>query len=60
MDVTLFDYSPIADRPLVLSDRPDPASVAPIVVGLIGSGLPSGRYRATDLATTLATQTVSQ
>lgn len=43
-----------------ISDRPDPASVAPIVVGLIGSGLPSGRYRATDLATTLATQTVSQ
>ena len=43
-----------------ISDRPDPGSVAPIVVALIGSGLPSGRYRATDLATTLAAQTVSQ
>lgn len=43
-----------------ISDRPDPASVAPIVVALIGSGMPSGRYRATDLAATLAAQTVSQ
>jgi len=34
--------------------------VAPIVVALIGSGMPSGRYRVTDLAATLAAQTVSQ
>ncbi len=32
-----------------ISDRPEPESVAPIVVALIGSGLPSGRYRAADL-----------
>ena len=43
-----------------ISDRPDPESVAPIVIALIGSGMPSGRYRATDLAATLAAQTVSQ
>jgi len=43
-----------------ISDRPEPESVAPIVVALIESGLPSGRYRASDLATTLAAQTVSQ
>ena len=43
-----------------ISDRPDPASVAPIAEALIGSGMPSGRYRATDLAATLAAQTVSQ
>ena len=38
-----------------ISDRPEPETVAPLVVALIGSGLPSGRYRSTDLATTLAT-----
>jgi len=43
-----------------ISDRPEPESVGPIVVALIESGLPSGRYRASDLATTLAAQTVSQ
>jgi hypothetical protein len=43
-----------------ISDRPEPESVAPIVVALIGSGLPSGRYRVSELATTLAAQTVSQ
>jgi NAD(P)-dependent dehydrogenase (short-subunit alcohol dehydrogenase family) len=37
-----------------ISDRPEPEAVAPIVVALISSGLPSGRYRTTDLATTLA------
>src|SRR6476660_1607166 len=34
-----------------ISDRAEPATVAPLVVALIGSGLPSGRYRSTDLAT---------
>jgi NAD(P)-dependent dehydrogenase (short-subunit alcohol dehydrogenase family) len=43
-----------------ITDRPEPESVAPIVVALIESGLPSGRYRASDLATALAAQTVSQ
>jgi NAD(P)-dependent dehydrogenase (short-subunit alcohol dehydrogenase family) len=43
-----------------ISDRPEPEAVAPIVVALIESGLPSGRYRASDLATTLAAQTGSQ
>jgi NAD(P)-dependent dehydrogenase (short-subunit alcohol dehydrogenase family) len=42
-----------------ISDRPEPETVAPLVVALIGSGLPSGRYRSTDLATTLATPTGS-
>ena len=37
-----------------ISDRPEPEAVAPIIVALVGSGLPSGRYRAADLATTLA------
>jgi NAD(P)-dependent dehydrogenase (short-subunit alcohol dehydrogenase family) len=39
-----------------ISDRPEPEAVAPIIVALIDSGLPSGRYRAADLATTLAAQ----
>jgi NAD(P)-dependent dehydrogenase (short-subunit alcohol dehydrogenase family) len=42
-----------------ISDRPEPETVAPLVVALIGSGLPSGRYRSTDLATTLAAPTGS-
>jgi NAD(P)-dependent dehydrogenase (short-subunit alcohol dehydrogenase family) len=42
-----------------ISDRPEPETVAPLVVALIGSGLPSGRYRSTDLARTLATPTGS-
>jgi NAD(P)-dependent dehydrogenase (short-subunit alcohol dehydrogenase family) len=32
-----------------ISDRPEPESVAPALGWLIGSGLPSGRYRATEL-----------
>jgi NAD(P)-dependent dehydrogenase (short-subunit alcohol dehydrogenase family) len=32
-----------------ISDRPEPESVAPALVGLIGSGRASGRYRAQDL-----------
>ncbi len=32
-----------------ISDRPDPADVAPRLAGLAGSDLPSGRYRAADL-----------
>lgn len=43
-----------------ISDRPEPETVAPIVVALIGSGLPSGRYRAADLAATLAAKTGSE
>jgi len=42
-----------------ISDRPEPETVAPLVVALISSGLPSGRYRSTDLATTLAAPTGS-
>ena len=37
-----------------ISDRPEPETVAPIVAALITSGLPSGRYRAADLAATLS------
>jgi NAD(P)-dependent dehydrogenase (short-subunit alcohol dehydrogenase family) len=43
-----------------ISDRPEPETVAPIVIALIGSGLPSGRYRAADLAVTLAEKTRSE
>ena len=43
-----------------ISDRPEPETVAPIVVALISSGLPSGRYRAADLAVTLSEQTRSE
>ncbi len=43
-----------------ISDRPEPETVAPIVVGLIGSGLQSGRYRAADLDVTLAEKTRSE
>jgi NAD(P)-dependent dehydrogenase (short-subunit alcohol dehydrogenase family) len=43
-----------------ISDRPEPETVAPIVVALISSGLPSGRCRAADLAVTLAEKTRSE
>jgi NAD(P)-dependent dehydrogenase (short-subunit alcohol dehydrogenase family) len=42
-----------------ISDLPEPETVAPIVVALIGSGLESGRYRAADLAATLSATTRS-
>jgi NAD(P)-dependent dehydrogenase (short-subunit alcohol dehydrogenase family) len=42
-----------------ISDRPEPQTVAPIVVALIDSGLPSGRYRTADLAATLSEKTRS-
>lgn len=32
-----------------ISDRPEPATVSPVIVGLIRSGLGSGRYRAAEL-----------
>jgi NAD(P)-dependent dehydrogenase (short-subunit alcohol dehydrogenase family) len=37
-----------------ISDRPEPETIAPIVAALITSGLPSGRYRAADVAATLS------
>jgi NAD(P)-dependent dehydrogenase (short-subunit alcohol dehydrogenase family) len=43
-----------------ISDRPEPETVAPIVVALVSSGLQSGRYRAADLAVTLAEKTRSE
>src|SRR4029453_7337088 len=43
-----------------ISDRPEPETVAPVVVALISSGLPSGRYRAADLAATLSEKTRSE
>jgi NAD(P)-dependent dehydrogenase (short-subunit alcohol dehydrogenase family) len=43
-----------------ISDRPEPESVAPIVLALINSGLPSGRYRAADLSMTLTAKTRSE
>ena len=43
-----------------ISDRPEPETVAPIVVALIGSHLPSGRYRAAELIATLAERARSQ
>jgi NAD(P)-dependent dehydrogenase (short-subunit alcohol dehydrogenase family) len=43
-----------------ISDRPEPAAVAPTVIALIASGLPSGRYRASDLAETLTAKTASE
>jgi NAD(P)-dependent dehydrogenase (short-subunit alcohol dehydrogenase family) len=42
-----------------ITDRPEPETVAPIVATLISSGLPSGRYRAADLTTTLLEETRS-
>jgi len=41
-----------------ISDRPEPESVAPAIIALISSGLPSGRYRASDLDTLLAHEAV--
>ncbi len=35
-----------------ISDRPEPATVVPAFLALIGSERPSGRYRATELVTT--------
>jgi NAD(P)-dependent dehydrogenase (short-subunit alcohol dehydrogenase family) len=35
-----------------ISDRPEPEAVAPAIVAVIDSWLPSGRYRAAELATT--------
>jgi NAD(P)-dependent dehydrogenase (short-subunit alcohol dehydrogenase family) len=32
-----------------ISDRPDPAEIAPRLIGLVDSDLPSGRYRAVEL-----------
>ena len=43
-----------------ISDRPEPEAVAPVVVALIGSHLPSGRYRAAELIATLAARAHSQ
>jgi NAD(P)-dependent dehydrogenase (short-subunit alcohol dehydrogenase family) len=43
-----------------ISDRPEPETVAPIVVALIGSGLPSGRYQAAELIATLAARAEAQ
>jgi NAD(P)-dependent dehydrogenase (short-subunit alcohol dehydrogenase family) len=43
-----------------ISDRAEPETVAPIVVALIGSHLPSGRYRAAELIATLAERARSQ
>ena len=42
-----------------ISDRPEPESVVPTLIALIRSGLPSGRYRAADLVTTLAVPAAS-
>ena len=42
-----------------ISDRAEPETVAPVVVALISSGLPSGRYRAVDVAATLSEETRS-
>jgi NAD(P)-dependent dehydrogenase (short-subunit alcohol dehydrogenase family) len=36
-----------------ITDRPEPESVAPLIVDLVESGQPSGRYRAADLAAAL-------
>lgn len=35
-----------------ISDRPEPATVAPAIIALVSSGRPSGRYRAADLVET--------
>jgi hypothetical protein len=34
-----------------ISDRPEPETVVPTILDLLGSRPPSGRYRAADLAT---------
>jgi hypothetical protein len=38
-----------------ISDRPEPASVVPAFLALIGSDRPSGRYRAAELQPAEAT-----
>jgi hypothetical protein len=43
-----------------ISDRPEPETVAPIVMALIASHLPSGRYRGADLITKLAARAGSR
>jgi NAD(P)-dependent dehydrogenase (short-subunit alcohol dehydrogenase family) len=43
-----------------ISDRPEPETIAPIVVALISSRLPSGRYTAAEVAATLAAKTGSE
>jgi hypothetical protein len=43
-----------------ISDRPEPETVAPIVVALIGSRLPSGRYQAAELIAALAARAEAQ
>jgi NAD(P)-dependent dehydrogenase (short-subunit alcohol dehydrogenase family) len=43
-----------------ISDRPEPETVAPLVIALIGSHLPSGRYRAAELTATFAARAASQ
>jgi NAD(P)-dependent dehydrogenase (short-subunit alcohol dehydrogenase family) len=42
-----------------ISDRPEPETVAPIVLALISSGLPSGRYRSAEIAASLSETTRS-
>ncbi len=37
-----------------ISDRPHPSVVAPVIVALVDGALPSGRYRASELAATAA------
>jgi NAD(P)-dependent dehydrogenase (short-subunit alcohol dehydrogenase family) len=39
-----------------ISDRPEPETVVPGLLALLGSGRPSGRYRAADFGTTEAAQ----
>jgi len=43
-----------------ISDRPEPETVAPIVMALIASHLPSGRYQGAELIATLAARAESQ
>jgi NAD(P)-dependent dehydrogenase (short-subunit alcohol dehydrogenase family) len=49
-----------ADPDEDISDLPEPETVAPIVVALVGSRLPSGRYRAAELISTLVERAGSQ
>ena len=49
-----------ADPDEDISDLPEPETVAPIVVALVGSRLPSGRYRAAELIASLAERAGSQ
>jgi hypothetical protein len=41
------------------SDRPEPASVAPQLMALITGNLPSGRYRAADIASATIDEVVA-